>query len=62
MQKVENGDFNWIIPGACHRISSHGLVYQKMGILLTSLLNECDCEAEVCVVDAQCAIYNVHAN
>ena len=24
--------------------------------------NECDCEAEVCVVDAQCAIYNIYAS
>ena len=37
MQKVENGDFNWIIPGVCHQISSCDLVYQIMGILLTSL-------------------------
>ena len=41
MQKVENGDFNWIIPGVCHQMNLCGIVWGDVS--LSS--NECECES-----------------
>ena len=42
MQKVENGDFNWIIPGVCHQMNLCGVVW---GSVISLSSNECECES-----------------